>query len=199
MHVEIDDGDAREPVMPERVMRGGSDIAQKAESHRRLAFGMVPRRARRAKGVGRLAREHEIHRPDRRARAAPRGPEAARREPRVGVDLARAQFGRVAAQIVEIGFRMHPQQVRLSGERRLDAHQVHTLKRTEHGVEPRHLLGVAGGRGMVETVGMGQERCGHESAGNPRSPPGASATMSPPREPHLSCLQLRRTQSGVSM
>ena len=87
MDVEIDDGDARQPVRLQRVQRGDGDIVENAKAHRRGGFGVVARRAHGAERHVVLARQHRIHRGDARAGGAIGGFARTGREEGVGIEL----------------------------------------------------------------------------------------------------------------
>ncbi len=55
MHVELDDGDARQAVRVQRVHRPDGHCAKEAKAHRAGAFGVMPGRAAGNKGVARAA------------------------------------------------------------------------------------------------------------------------------------------------
>ena len=67
MHVEIDDGDAFQPMLLERMLGGDGDIVKEAEAHGAAAHRMMPRRAHAAKGIVRLAVQHQVGGKHRRA------------------------------------------------------------------------------------------------------------------------------------
>jgi len=71
MHVEIDDGGARNAVMILRVARGDRGIVEKAKAHRPRGLGVMAGRTRRDKGVGGFFPHHFVDGADggRRPRA----------------------------------------------------------------------------------------------------------------------------------
>ena len=73
VHVEVDEGHALEPVDVERVADAHGDVVEEAEAHRRIARGVVPRRAHGAEGASHFAPEDEIGREHGGARRAQRG------------------------------------------------------------------------------------------------------------------------------
>ena len=96
MHVEVDDGDARDAVDRLGVARGNRGEVEHAEAHRRLHLGVVPRGPYGEEGIGVLPRHDGIDRPRRAARGVHQ------RRPRLGTqhrvavidcDLALALLG----------------------------------------------------------------------------------------------------------
>ena len=93
--VEVDHGDAGQPVGAPRPLGPDHDIVEEAEPHRPAGLGMVARRAHRAEGVIRLAGEDRVHRRRHRARSPPRRLARGRRHHRVGVDGDASFIGHV--------------------------------------------------------------------------------------------------------
>ena len=93
MNVEIDDRDALRAMGGLRVARGDGGVVEKAEAHRRRAFGVMAGRPRRDKGVGEAPAHHFIDRESRAARGAHRRFQRARRHHRVRVEPRIALLG----------------------------------------------------------------------------------------------------------
>ncbi len=87
VHVEIDDGDALEPMRGLGVARGDRGVVEETKTHRRRRFGVVSGRPRRDEGVVDAPARHFVHGVNRPARRAKRGLPGPRRHRGVRVEL----------------------------------------------------------------------------------------------------------------
>ena len=145
MHVEIDDGHARKPVMIECAFGGDRDGAEQAKAHRGFGQGMVAGRAGHDKGVAGLTRQHGIDsstgpadRPEGRLQTAGRHP---------GVGVKRNDFGHRSAGMdeIDIAHGMAAQDVFRHGKRLAAAFGVQPAQTTPDGDQTFDTLRVTGG------------------------------------------------------
>ena len=94
MHVEIDNGDTREPVHFQRVHGADSDIVENAEPHGAVVSGVVSAGAHGAEGVADLACHYAVNGIHDRARGAARGVERFGVHGGIGVEIGVAALRR---------------------------------------------------------------------------------------------------------
>ena len=108
VHVEIEDGDAVQPVDVQGVRGGARDVVVEAEPHGAVALGVMSRRPHTAEGIVGLAAEHQVDRPNRGAGRPFRRFEGEGIHGRVrideGVAFARCQRG----DLIQIGGAVYP-------------------------------------------------------------------------------------------
>ena len=86
VHIEVDDGDALEPVALARVPGGDGDVVQQAEAHRLGRAGVMAGRAHGAEGGGNVSGEHRVGGGEAGACRLPGGVERAGAEKGVHID-----------------------------------------------------------------------------------------------------------------
>ena len=161
MHIEIDDGDAGQPVVIQRMFRPDGDVAEQAKAHCSVCFGMMTGRADGSKGILHLARQNHIDSPDHGPGGTVGSGKAARRHMRIGIKCDPASRGGGLADRLHIAARMDAQQVTLGGQWRIHPQQVDSGQRAQHCIQPRDLFRVARRCDVVQTFGMGDECCCH--------------------------------------
>ncbi len=158
VHVEIDDGDARQPVGVQRMRRRHGDVVEQAKPHRLVAFGMVTGRADRAEDRPGLAAHHQIDAQHARARRALGGLQGAGGHHGIAVDLdgtRRGGHGEDAGQIVGV---MHPPQLFAGDQGRVIV--LHDEIQTRHDdlvvdrAQPFGGFRMQGARIVVQAVGV---------------------------------------------
>ncbi len=163
MYVEVDDGDAGETMMVERVSGADGNIAKKAEAHRCLGLCVVTGGADGAEGTGRLAAHHGIDGAGHCPRRAPCGSERAGRHVRICVERAPARFRCGTAQGRKMGSGMNAENVILGAKRSGDTEKVEPIERVQDGVKAGDLFRVAGWRDMAKAIGVCDKCDGHEA------------------------------------
>ena len=161
MHIKIHDGDAGQPMMVQRMFRPDRDIAKKTKPHRRLALGMMTRRADGGKGVRDIARQDQIDCQHDRPGCAVSRRQRAARHMRIGIQCVPPSFGCCGMQSIQMRLWMRAQQIILRRQWRLNAHHLHPRKRTQHGIKPRHLFGMARWGHMAMAIIMKDQRSCH--------------------------------------
>ena len=124
VHVEIDDGDACEPMVLQRVSRRDGNVVEQAEAHRAIARRMVPRRPDAAKSAIRLPVQHQVggkHRSAGRVQCSVPGMRIHRG---VRIQMDGAPGRRAAAHMTDIFHGMHPRQAAHSCRRGLMVGEV---------------------------------------------------------------------------
>src|SRR6056297_4220169 len=165
---------------------------------------MMPGRARRDKRVAHLTAQHRIHRRQRTAHTAQRRVKRAGRHPGIGIELHDPLIGHGGTHPVDMRLRMAQAQIVLRSKRRLGPHQIAPLQRGQDMAQPRNLFGVALRREMIQAIGMGEKRGGHDSLPlvwreNDRAWGGLSrAGLPPDPPPWQSCRNGTRNASGTS-
>ena len=168
MHVEIDDGDALQAVMRQRMHRRHRDVVEETETHRQTTFRVMPRRTHGAKSVLDLARHDEIDSQD----SGPSGTECrlpgVRIHGRIRIEMDDAMRRRTFFQACQVRCRMHAQQLLERRQRRLVMHQImiHPLRDQMiiDRAQPSRALRIQGTHVVQETVAMGDVGCAVHSA-----------------------------------
>ena len=165
MHVEIDDGRARDAVFALGVARGDGDVVEEAEAHRLADLGVVAGRAHRDEGVAMLARHHGFGRRDRAADAAHHRFPRARRHRGVAIDIDQSAGRRDVAQLGDVVLVVAERDEVEIALRRLVAHQeLEALMRQRllHRAQAVGPFGVSGRRDVVEAGLVGEEKRTHQ-------------------------------------
>ncbi len=156
VHVEIHHRHPRKPLGQGRVGRH-RHAGEQAEPHRLARQGVVPRRPHRAERPRQPAGRGLAHGLHRRAAGALGGDQAPGRHGGVRIELDQAARGLRPGDGIDVGLRMHPQQVLARNLRRLpdlDAGRT-VLQRAEHRLQPRRAFRVALAGAVGEHVGVG--------------------------------------------
>jgi hypothetical protein len=164
MNVEIDHGDAGEPVHLARPQRAYRSIVEEAKPHRPLRLGMMARGPDRAKRIVSLVCEDRINRGDDRAGGAQRGFSRCSRQHRIGIDRDMAGFWDRAENPVDMPPGVDTQQILAGCFRRLAALQpgeFRIVERLQHRPQPGRRFRVVPAGVMVETGWVGIKECRH--------------------------------------
>ena len=165
MHVEIDDGDALEAMLLERVHGGDGDVVEQAEAHGAAAHRMVPRRAHAAKGAVRLPVQHQVGGKHRRAGRVQRGVPGMRIHRGIRVQMNGAALRRAGADMADVFHRMHPRQAAHVRLRRMVMREVLPNAGGDQLVfdraQPLRALRVVGAHVVLAAVRVGDKSGSH--------------------------------------
>ena len=163
MDVEIDHGDAAQPVIGACVQAGQRHVVEQAESHRLVRLGVMAGRAHRADRVLGLAAGHGVDRGENGAGRAERGFARAGRDDRVAVDHRAAHRRDHAEDAVDEFGRMAERQEAGIGHRRLapiERRELGRLQRLQNRGQALGPLRVALAGIMIEAGRMGKQQGG---------------------------------------
>jgi hypothetical protein len=164
MHVEIHDGDARQPMHRARVPRTDHDVVEQTEAHRLLVLGMMTRRTHGAEGVADLAAGDRIDRTDHGAGGAQGRPAGPRREDGVVVDADPLRPGKCCEHGIDVCTGVHPPDLFQAGKRRIPAvkeMELLRLQRAQHRAQPVGRFRMAFPGVMLQTGRVREQRCEH--------------------------------------
>jgi hypothetical protein len=168
VHVEIEDGNALEPVDRAGVQRADGDVVEQAKSHGPAALGVVAGGPHRAKGIAALARRHRIH------GTAQRPHRAQRRLPRAGgnggveVEADAPGLRNGGHGLGDIRAVVHALDLRAAGAARLAPRERGELRRVqclEYGLKPCGAFGMPRAGVVLHAGGMGENEGCHAPGG----------------------------------
>ncbi len=155
MDIEINDRDALQTVVIQRMYGRDGDGSEQAKAHRRFGFGMVTGWAARDKGGLGISRQHCIHGGTGRANRARGGFKRTGRKRRIAVKLHPAVCGHRCAYPRHIARRMTAQQHVVGRKRCGTTIKRHGGQSRLNGRQSRHLFRVAGRGDMARKRIMG--------------------------------------------
>jgi hypothetical protein len=165
VHVEIDDRHPLEPADLERIGGGHRDVVEDAKAHGARRGGVVPAGPHRAERVVRPSRHHFLDRENAGARRAPRRVEARGIHGGVGIELHVALLRRVLEDQIDVRGPMHPLEILLIGERRLQAAKLRQNPAGAHvfvhRIEAFGIFRVAGAHFVAQAFRVGDVGCRH--------------------------------------
>ena len=124
VHVEIDDGHALQAVRLDGVHGGDTDVVEEAETHRVGLLAMVAGRAHGAEGIFDFLVHDQVDRQATGTGRAQRSLPGVRIHRGIGIEVHHAQFRRGTLDALEVGGRMHTQQLFERSQRRIVIHEV---------------------------------------------------------------------------
>jgi hypothetical protein len=165
VHVEVDHGDPLESVERQRMGGSDRDVVEEAEPHGPAPFGVMPRRADVAERVVGPTPDHEVRGQHRRARGAIRRLQGVRVHRGVGVHVRDALVRGHPIEGIQMGLRMHPEELFPGRQRGLvhieGLHQTRGDELILDGTEPCRTLRVMVPHVVAEAVGVTDEGSGH--------------------------------------
>ena len=164
MHVEIDDGHARQTMRGAGVQSSDRRVVEEAEPHGARGLGMMAGRANGGEGILDHACHHDIYGSDGRAGGSQCGFSAAGTHGGIGVKVDGVTFLWTDRQHhFDDRFRVNAHQLFPRGARRLLPHQTlefRSVQCFEHGAQTGRGFGMIGAGIVLQASGMSnQSRC----------------------------------------